>query len=613
MQQTIPQMVFDRIERFDQRPVMRQKKNGRYQDISWGTLGKQVDRFAAALLACDLKPEQQVAILAPNGPEWVYADLAIMSVRCRTVPIYHTEGIKTILRILADSLSRLLFVHSRLLAEEINMRQQSCPHQQQLVLLDGESSHPDILSLADFLALATADHFLDVANLRNAGNANELASLVYTSGTTGKPKGAMLTHANILSNVSGCCQRFQVDSSDECLSFLPLSHIFERTTGYYLMLRQGATITYAESIDTVAANLIEVRPTVLISVPRLYEKMYNRVLEKVTTGPWLKKQLFFFALMIGKAKVARAQCDLAPTMPQKLALAICERLIFNKITQRLGGRLRILISGGAPLSPVIAEFFLAAGISIYQGYGMTETSPVIAVNYAGKNRLGSVGQPLTGLELEIAADNELLVKGPSIFTGYWQQPQQTTDVLQDGWLHTGDLARLDNDNFLFITGRKKEIIVTAGGKNICPLELENELKADKFISNVMIYGDNRPYLIALIVPDFANLQRYANYKHIDFLDQRGLINAPHSLDLIRRRIAAIQQERPSYQRIKRFTLLGRDFSSEKGEVTQTLKIRRNQISAHYSQIIADLYRTHSASMHESAFCSIEKETALEKP
>lgn len=612
MQQTLPQMVFDRIGHFDQRPAMRHKSNGRYQDISWSSLGERVNRFAAALLAFDLKPEQQVAILAPNCPEWAYADLAIMSIRCRTVPVYHTEGIKTILRILADSLSRLLFIHSQQLAEEILHRQQHCPLQSKIVLLEGESTHPDILSLAEFLALPEEKHFKEAIRLRAAGHADELATLVYTSGTTGKPKGAMLTHANILSNVAGCCQRFHVDSNDQCLSFLPLSHIFERTTGYYLMLQQGAIIAYAENIDTVAANLTEIKPTVLISVPRLYEKMYNRVLEKITTGPWLKKQLFFFALMIGKAKVAREQRNLPPTMAQKFILVICRRLVFNKIVQRLGGRLRILISGGAPLSPMIAEFFLAAGVPIYQGYGMTETSPVIAVNYPEHNRLGSVGPLLPQLKLKIAADAELLVKGPNIFHGYWQQPQQTEEVLHDGWFHTGDLARLDDDNYLIITGRKKEIIVTAGGKNICPLELENELKADKFISNIMIYGDKHPYLVALIVPDFENLQLYANYKHIDFLDQKGLINDPHCLDLIRRRIVAIQKERPSYQRIKRFSLLARDFSSEKGEVTQTLKIRRHQISEHYSRVIADLYRTSEESIHETVFCSIEKETALEK-
>ncbi|SHJ31023.1 long-chain acyl-CoA synthetase [Malonomonas rubra DSM 5091] len=455
---------------------------------------------------------------------------------------------------------------------------------------------------------------MQVARIRQQGDGDQLATLVYTSGTTGPPKGAMLTHDNILCNVEECCSRFDVTAGDQCLSFLPLSHIFERTTGYYLMLRQGATIAYAESIDSVAINLAEIRPTVLISVPRLYEKMHNRVLERVTTGPWLKKQLFFFALILGRSKVRRSQKGLRASPLLNLSLKLFDRLIFSKIKARLGGRLRILISGGAPLSAEIAEFFLAAEVPIYQGCGMTETSPVIAVNYPDRNRIDSVGPPLPQVELKIADDRELLVKGRSVFHGYWRETGENSALQEGGWFRTGDLAKLDDDRFLFITGRKKELIVTAGGKNVAPQEIENELKTDKFISNLVVYGDNKPYLIALVVPDFVSLQKYANYKHLDVLDQKTLLNNPQALDLIRRRITTLQQHRPSYQQIKRFTLLARDFSSDKSEVTQTLKLKRKIIADNFAEVIEDLYRTKSEAIHKTCFCSIgEEKSAVENP
>ncbi len=613
MNQTIPQMVFERIERYDQRTVMRRKIGDTYQDISWNEFGQTIRGFAASLIALGLEPEQQAAILAPNCPEWACADLAIMTVGGRTVPIYHTEGLKTISHILADAECQLLFTHSKLLAEEIFSARESCPQLQKAILLEGSSDHQDILSLENFLALAQQLNDQQLEQLLQTGKRNALATLVYTSGTTGAPKGAMLSHENILCNVEACSERFEISAEDQCLSFLPLSHIFERTAGYYLMLYRGVVIAYAESIDTVPANLAEIKPTVVISVPRLYEKMYNRVLERITTGPWLKKQLFFLAIQVGRSKVSREQKNLAPTFLQTILLNLFEKLVFSKIKERLGGRLRFFVSGGAPLVKGIAEFFLAAGIPIYEGYGLTESSPVIAANYPGCHRLGTVGPPLNNLQTKISDDGELLVKGPSIFLGYWNNPEQTAINLKDGWLHTGDIGVIDADGFLTITDRKKDIIVTAGGKNIAPQGLENELKADKYISSVMVYGDRRPYLVALVVPDFETLQKYAVYKQIDFLDHCDLVNHPQILDLIRRRIDKVQVALPSYRQVKRFTLLSRDFSGEKGEVTPTLKVKRNIVGKRFAQILEDLYRREGEAIHQTSFCIIDPETEVEKP
>ena len=616
MSQTLPQMVFSRVEQYDQQTVMRRKTGGHYQPLNWRQLGQQIRSFAAGLIAFGLQPEQQAAILAPNCPEWAFADLAIMTVGARTVPIYHTEGVKTILHILADSEARVLFTHSSLLAGEIFARRQECRSLETIILLEGDAPEKEIISLQEFLRRGNKIDQQQVTQLLQDGDPEALATLVYTSGTTGIPKGAMLTHANILSNVESCIQLFEIGPEDECLSFLPLSHIFERMAGYYLMLHQGVSIAYAESIDTVPANLAEVKPTVVISVPRLYEKMYNRVLERVTTGPWLKKQLFFLAILIGRSKVEREQQGLPPTNLQTKLLELFEKLVFSKIKERLGGRLRFFVSGGAPLVKGIAEFFLAAGIPIYEGYGLTESSPVIAVNYPGRHRLGSVGPILANLQAEIAPDGELLVQGPSIFQGYWKQPDKTADNLKDGWLQTGDIGQIDSDGFLTITDRKKDIIVTSGGKNVAPQGLENELKADKYISNVMVCGDNRPYLTALIVPDFESLQNYADYKKIDFLDHCDLVNHPQVLDLIRRRIDKVQTTLPSFRQVKRFTLLSRDFSGEKGEVTPTLKVKRNIVGERFAQVLEDLYRAEGEAIIQTSFCIIDpntEETEVEKP
>ena len=607
MNDTLPRMVLSRVERFGDRPVMRRKIDGRYQDISWNQLDKQVRAFAQGLLALGLKPEQQAAIMAPNCPEWAFADLAIMAIGGRTVPIYHTESLETIAHILADADARLLFTHSRLTAIQLLKHRERMPLLEKIVLFEGISEEDENLSLNQFLDLGQKNPDQHLDDLLAAGRRDQLATIVYTSGTTGEPKGVMLTHDNILSNVEACCKLIDLGPGDVSLSFLPLSHIFERMAGYYMMLHQGVVIAYAESIDTVPVNLIEVQPTIVTSVPRLYEKMHNRVLERVSTGPWLKKQLFFLAIKIGREKVARQQAGLPPTGWQSLLLRLFDKLVFAKIKERLGGRLRFFVSGGAPLVKEIAEFFLAAGVPIYEGYGLTETSPVLAVNYPGHHRLGSVGPPLINLELQIATDGELRAKGPSVFQGYWKKPEQTAQAIQDGWFHTGDIAMIDADGFLFITDRKKDLIVNAGGKKIAPQELENLLKTDKFISAIMVYGDRRPYLTALVVPDFEALQKYARYKKIDFLDQCDLVNHPQVLNLIRRRIEKLQHALPSYRQIKRFSLLSRDFTGEKGEVTPTLKIKRNVVGKRYAHLLEDLYRVPGEDIHDSSYCIIDKD------
>lgn len=604
MNDTLPRMVLRHTERFSNKTVMRRKQDGRYRDISWSQLGEQIRAYGSGLIDLGLKPGDQAAIMAPNCPEWAYADLGIMAAGGRTVPVYHTEAFKTILHILQNSQARFIFTNSPHFAKQLLQQLNRVPQLEKIILLDGEDDHDHIMTLEEFLQRGRKLPAACLEKTLTEGKRDEIATIVYTSGTTGEPKGAILTHDNILSNIEACCHLIKIDDRDECLSFLPLSHIFERMAGYYMMLHQGVTISYAESVDTVPANLLEIQPTIVISVPRLYEKVYNRILERVTTGPWLKKQIFFLALRVGRRYVAKQQAGKDPGALLKYGMNLFGTLVFDKLRERMGGKLRFFVSGGAPLVKEIAEFFLAVGIPIYEGYGLTETSPVIAVNYPGSHRLGSVGQPLGNLQVIFSEDGELLVEGPSVFHGYWNQPEKTAQALHGRQFRTGDIGYLDDDGYLHITDRKKDLIVTAGGKNIAPLELENLLKTDKFVANVMVYGDKKPYLTALVVPDFEALQKYADYKHIDFLDLCDLIRHPQILNLIRRRIDQLQNETPSYKQIKRFTLISRDFSADEGEVTPTLKLKRKRISKNFAMILEDIYRNEGEAIHDTSYCVI---------
>lgn len=605
MNETLPRMVLSQTERLAGRTALRRKLEGVWRDISWQQLGDHIRAFGSGLIGLGIRPGERVAVMAPNGPEWVYADLGSMACGALSVPVYHTEGIDTVLHILQDSQSRFLFIHSPLVAGELLGLLDRLPHLERIIQLEGAAAGQHCLTLETFLRPRDAAA-AELARRIEAAEAGDIATLVYTSGTTGPPKGAMLTHANFLSNVEACSRLFDIGPEDECLSFLPLSHVFERMAGYYFMLRQGAVIAYAENFESVPSNLAEVRPTVAISVPRLYEKMYARVMERVLAGPWLKKQLFFGALKAGRALVTKEMRGEPAGLPLRKTVALARKVVFAPLRQHLGGRLRFFVSGGAPLGRDIAEFFFAVGLPIYEGYGLTETSPVIAANDPHHVRLGTVGRPLPGTEVRIAEDGEILTRGPGVFQGYWKQPEQTAAAFDDGWFRTGDIGRIDADGFLAITDRKKDLIVTAGGENVAPQVLENLFKADKFIANVMVYGDRKPFLTALVVPNFDNIEKYAREHRIDFLNHCDLVNHPQILKLIRDRIDLHQLSMPPIQRIKRFTLISRDFSGSDGEVTPTLKTKRKVVTMHFHRVLEGMYLPQDHGDHDSGFCIVEQ-------
>lgn len=605
MKHTIPRMVLSRAACYAGHPVFREKIDGRYVDIGWDEFVVQLRAWARGLLAIPIEPGERVAIMAPNSPQWAWADLAIQSCGGICVPVYHTDGIANTLYLLGDSGSRVLVLWSPLMAQELLGQLDKIPSLEKIILLSGDVDDPRVIPLEDFLR--PPDPVLDqrLDERLAAGRADDLASIVYTSGTTGRAKGAMLTHRNFLSNIRACHTLFDISPRDTCLSFLPLSHVFERMAGYYMMLRMGATIAYAEGLDSVPANLREVQPTILISVPRLYEKMYARTMERVVSSPWPKRKLFLAALGLCRRQVAARQAGNTLSPWLKLPVKAARKLLFTKLQEPLGGRLRYFVSGGAPLARDVAEFFLAAGIPIYEGYGLTETSPVIAANTAHALRLGTVGRPIPGTRVRIAADGEILAAGPGIFQGYWNQPEETAEALIDGWFHTGDIGELDADGFLAITDRKKDLLVTASGENIAPQAIENRLKSDKFIANALVCGDQRPFLTALLVPNLDNLIRYARLKQIDFLTMCDLVNHPRILELLRRRVEHLQEGLPGFQRVKRFTLLSRDFSAESGEITPTLKVRRRVVTEKFHTLIDSMYLAGDHGIHDAGFCVVD--------
>ncbi|PNU18612.1 long-chain fatty acid--CoA ligase [Geothermobacter hydrogeniphilus] len=602
MNNSIPTSILKLAPARAERTALRRKQNNVWVDISWKEFTSQIRRYAGGLQALGLKRGDRIAIMAPNCPEWAFADLAIMACGGLTVPVYHTEGPAAVAHILTDSGSRFLFIHDEAMAAELLQAEETLPQLEKIILLRGYLDRREVLPLDRFLAPAVNDEMLQQS--LDAIRRDDLASIIYTSGTTGPPKGVMLTHGNILSAIEAARDSFDIGEEDSCLSFLPLSHIFERVDGYYYMLQQGAVINYAEGIDSVPANLQEVSPTVVISVPRLFEKMYARVMERILSGPWLKKQLFFGALKAASAHLAAEQAGRTPSAGLTLVTRLARARVFSKLRQPLGGEIRFFVSGGAPLSRRVAEFFHAAGLPIYEGYGLTETAAGITVNNPRGTRLGTVGRVMSGTELQLATDGEILIRGKTVFKGYWQNPEKTAEVLIDGWLHSGDIGEIDQDGYLAVTDRKKDLIITAGGENIAPQIIENRLKSDKFITNAFLFGNRKPFLVALLVPNFDNLESYARRKNINYSDHCELVSNPQVLDLLRRRIERLQEGLPSFQHVKRFTLMSRDFAGD--EITPTLKLKRKIVRERYQHLIDEMYRAEDHGIHDSGFCMTEE-------
>jgi long-chain acyl-CoA synthetase len=566
------------------------KKDGAWNLISNEEFENSVRRLSLGFQSLGLKPGDRVALLSENRPEWVMADLAALAAGGVTVPIYTSLLPDQIRYIIDDSGARMVVCSDLDLWRKVEAVRSELPALERIILIEGDPP-AGVHAFSDVLDMGARSEAREPGLFEQSADAvrpGDLASIIYTSGTTGLPKGVMLSHSNFVSNVVSLTEVIDFREDDTALSFLPLSHVLERTATF-LFLHVGSTIAYAESVEAVAANLVEVRPTVVISVPRLFEKIYARVMDQVMAGSRLKRGIFVWALATGKKYAAKTIAG--ERVPVNLAVkrGLAKKLVFSKITARTGGRIRYFICGGAPLSRDIAEFFYALGLVVLPGYGLTETSPVLTGNTPGRVRFGTVGRAIPGVELRIAADGEILARGPNVMMGYFKNEADTREVMKDGWFHTGDIGRIDGDGFLIITDRKKDIIVTSGGKNVAPQPIESLIQASPFIGSAVVVGSSRKFISALVVPDFDKLENHARAAGILF--HRGeLCRRPEVAAFLLDEVNRMTPGLASYERVKRIAVLDREFEIGMGEVTPTLKVRRNIVEQKYADIIESLYK-----------------------
>ncbi len=569
------------------------KVNGAWTPVSASEFGRRTRAFGIGLTTLGVDNDDRVAILSENRPEWPMADFATLGIGGITVPIYTTYLAPQVEYILRDCTAKILVVsNEKELAKVMEVRSR-CSALAYVVLVEGKVPNADgVLSFEtvvqrgeEALKLRPGAWDERVANV----NPESHATIIYTSGTTGEPKGAVLSHGNLVSNVSTASTFFEMGPETVALSFLPLAHVLERMIDYVLFSR-AVTISYAESIEKLADNFGEVKAHTFGSVPRVYDKIHARVFQNLENQSPTKQKIFQWALKVGKERLALLEKK--RPVPGGLALKyrIADRLVFSKIRARLGGRFRFCLSGGAPLSKEVAEFFWAAGVEVYEGYGLTETSPVLTCNRPGAWKLGSVGKAIAGVTIRIAEDGEVLAKGPNVMRGYWNKPEETKKVFDaEGWFLTGDVGVVDREGFLTITDRKKELIINAYGKNIAPSPIEDALKHIRYVTNVVLIGDKRKFLSALIVPNFERLEGWASANGVEFKNPTDLIRSPKVRALFRQAIEIVNGDEPSEKRIRDFAFLTTDFSIEGGELTPTLKVKRRVVAEKYKGMIDGLY------------------------
>lgn len=579
-------------EKYPEKTAMMFKQDGVYHSLTGSEIQKRVDTIAAALQKLGVKKTDKVLLLSPNRVEWALCDYAILSLGAVTVPVYPTLLPSHIEFIINNSEGKILILSDQTQLAKIREIRKNLAHLQHIVSMDPPEG-ADAITWNDFTKMGKEQLKKNHACVKNAVagiTRDDLASIIYTSGTTGLPKGVMLTHGNFLSNVEGSLDVIFTSEADTFLSFLPLSHVFERMAGHFLAMYHGSTIAYAESIETVADNLREVHPTIMASVPRFFEKVYARIIESLEEGSAVKKKIFFWAIEVGKKANIYKQKKLPLKGLLKLKYGIADKLVYSKLRERVGGKIRFFISGGAPLSREIAEFFNAASLVLLEGYGLTESSPVIAVNQVENFKFGSVGPKLKNVEVKIAEDGEILTRGPHVMKGYYKNEEATKDSIDaDNWLHTGDIGYLDKDGFLFITDRKKNIIVTSGGKNVAPQPIENLLITSPFIEQIIVIGNKRKYCSALIVPAIDKLKAFAKQQQLNFKSEEDLLKHPEIEKLIRKIIDDASVDLASYETIKKFTLKKEPFTIENGELTPSLKIKRNVVEKKYKHLIDPMY------------------------
>ena len=566
------------------------RRDGKWEAVSSEEFLGRVAGLSSAFVELGVKPGDRVGLFSTNRPEWHTADFAINGAGAVTVPIYFNESPDRMTYILKHCGAKVIFVAGKPQVEKLFFVRGNLPELENIIVADAGGYGPS--EWLRYETLVESAGKKDVASYRERASQvlpGQLASIIYTSGTTGEPKGVMLTHSNFCSNVTDVGQDFHLNpAEDVALSFLPLSHVYERTVAY-IYLFQGCPLAYVESIDAVPQALLEVRPTVLAAVPRFFEKIYARLVEQGSKTAGVKRMIFDWAMKIANRSVHWRASGRHASLAVKLAWLLANQLVYKKVRTGLGGRLRLVSSGGAPLAKELADFFWAVGVPIYQGYGLTETSPIVSTNYP-VNRPGSSGKPIANVHVRIAEDGEILVKGPCIMQGYYKNPEATREVLTpDGWFSTGDIGHLDKDGYLYITDRKKDLIKTAGGKFVAPQPIENLLKTSPYILNAMVIGDKRRFIAALIVPNPATVGARLADEALKFSSPGEMAGHPRTHALIEEEIKRLTGHLAQYETIKRFALLPEDFTFDGGTLTFTLKLKRRAVEERYRQAIESLY------------------------
>ncbi len=573
--------------------AFQQKIDGVYTDITYKQFKEETESLAFGLASLGVKRGDKVAIIGENRPEWVYSDMAILGLGGVDVPLYPISTSETIEFILNNSEAVGIIVSNNFHLNKVLKIKENCKNLRFIIVMNhidevenGVYLLSQVQEMGNDFAKNNPKHFQDNIELAHE---NDLSTFIYTSGTTGEPKGVMLTHKNIISNVMAVHEIIEFGPKDIFLSFLPLCHIFERMAGYYTPLSGGSQIAYAESIEKVASNLVEVKPTIMTAVPRLFERMYSKIIKGVEASPEKKQKIFNWAVEIGRAFQLAKKTEAGVPLKLSIKHKIADKLVFSKVREKTGGNLRFFVSGGAALARELGEFFEAVGILVLEGYGLTESSPVIAVNRPYDYKFGSVGKVMPGVEVKIAHDGEILAHGPNIMKGYYRNDSETNQSLKDGWLHTGDVGVFDAEGFLMITDRKKSLFKTTGGKYIAPTPIENLFLGSKYIDQFIIIGDRRMFITALIVPDYEALKEYADAHRIQYSDAKELTQMKQIYELLEKDLGQFQRKLANYERVRKFTILDKPFTIEGGEMTPSMKLKRKVIENRYSNLIDEMY------------------------
>jgi long-chain acyl-CoA synthetase len=593
--QTLPELftsVFTHYRDQESKFPIARKVKGVYEPISYREFEEDVHHFSAFLKQNGVSPQDRVAILSENRPGWYLTDMAILNIGAIDVPLYPSLPPNQIEYILKNSGAKAIVVSNMLQLGKILSIWQNLSELSLVVVMNRlEESVEDVIDLNQAKdegkkILEEKPWFLEGTPVEP----DDIATIIYTSGTTGLPKGVMLTHRNLCENVKSCSLIIQLDETDCGLSFLPLSHAYERTGGYYLLFSCGASIYLAESIETISLNMTEARPTIIFTVPRLFDRIKMSILKQISAESDIKQKVFNWALGTGEKYHRQINEKGAPSRFVSVQHAVADKLVYHQIKNKFGGRLRFFVSGGAALPQKVGEFFQALEISILEGFGLTETSPVTHVNRPEKIKYGTVGPALKNVEVKIAEDGEILLKGPNIMKGYWKDEEATREVIKDGWFCTGDIGEIDRDGYLKITDRKKHIIVTSGGKNIAPLPIENLISESPFVDQVIVIGEKRPFLIALIVPEFNKLREYAQAEGIKANTNKELIENKSILQIYEKLMRTISRQLATHEKVRKFLLIDDAFTVENGHMTPTLKLKRKAITTKYAAEIDKIYK-----------------------